>query len=58
MKQSACSAVICQHGGHEQKHDNNKIQTFINGITKLYPVSFATLRVVYNIFDIKVKGRH
>ena len=21
MKQSACSAVICQPGGHEQKHD-------------------------------------
>ena len=24
MKQSACSAVICQPGGREQKHDINK----------------------------------
>ena len=23
MKQSTCSAVICQPGGHEQKHDIN-----------------------------------
>ena len=23
MKQSACSAVICQPSGHEQKHNNN-----------------------------------
>ena len=26
MKQSACSAVICQPGGHEQKHDTYKYQ--------------------------------
>ena len=23
MNSSACSAVICQPGGHEQKHNNN-----------------------------------
>ena len=23
MKQSTCSAVICQPSGHKQKHDNN-----------------------------------
>ena len=30
MKQSTCSAVICQPGGREQKHDNNKTDSFIN----------------------------
>ena len=25
MKKSACSAVICQPGGREQKHDISKI---------------------------------
>ena len=26
MKQSACSAVICQPSGHEQKHDTNFVR--------------------------------